>query len=162
MVRIISRKEEYGLYSVLVNLFIMLFSIHVPSIGAVTAMHDALALANLIYALPNKTSVAIEEAFSEYQAERIGPVTASYNASKALSMVIGRGPIGAIALFLRKYTPLFIWDTVIVNKKKAILDRPTAGFLRKVRTKGTVAPTVSPSSEKARKVFEQRTRAVSF
>ncbi|OAQ33088.1 FAD/NAD(P)-binding domain-containing protein [Linnemannia elongata AG-77] len=129
--------------------------------GAVTAMHDALALANLIYALPNKTSVAIEEAFSEYQAERIGPVTASYNASKALSMVIGRGPIGAIALFLRKYTPLFIWDTVIVNKKKAILDRPTAGFLRKVRTKGTVPPTVSPSGEKARKVFEQRTRAVS-
>ncbi|KAF9138980.1 hypothetical protein BGX30_008520 [Mortierella sp. GBA39] len=129
--------------------------------GAVTAMHDALALANLIYALPNKTSVAIEEAFSEYQAERIGPVTASYNASKALSMVIGRGPIGAIALFLRKYTPLFIWDTVIVNKKKATLDRPTAGFLRKARTKGTVPPTVSPSSEKARRVFEGRTRAVS-
>lgn len=135
--------------------------IHIHKIGAVTAMHDALALANLIYALPNKTPAAIEEAFSEYQAERIGPVTASYNASKALSMVIGRGLVGTIALFLRKYTPLFIWDTVIVNKKKSILDRPTAGFLRKAEIKGTVPPTVSPSSEKARKVFEWRTRAVS-
>ncbi|KAG0271530.1 hypothetical protein BGZ95_000648 [Linnemannia exigua] len=81
--------------------------------GAVTAMHDALALANLVYALPKNSAAAIEEAFSEYYIERIGPVTASFNASKPLSMVTGRGIIGKIALFLRKYTPLFIWDTVI-------------------------------------------------
>ncbi|KAF9095596.1 hypothetical protein BGX29_008959 [Mortierella sp. GBA35] len=38
--------------------------------GAVTAMHDAIALANLLYVLPSSTSSEITKMFEEYKSER--------------------------------------------------------------------------------------------
>ncbi|KAF9120048.1 hypothetical protein BGW39_011702 [Mortierella sp. 14UC] len=54
--------------------------------GAVTSMHDAIALANLIYALPSSPGTAeIEQAFTEYQAERIPHVLESFKSSQMLA-----------------------------------------------------------------------------
>ncbi|KAF9086681.1 hypothetical protein BGX23_008663 [Mortierella sp. AD031] len=42
-------------------------------VGATTAIHEAIALANLLYALPSNTTEEITKAFGEYQAERPPP-----------------------------------------------------------------------------------------
>ncbi|KAG0273300.1 hypothetical protein BGZ95_010882 [Linnemannia exigua] len=47
--------------------------------GAVTAIHDAIALANLLYALPSNTTSEINKIFQDYQQERYPAVMESYN-----------------------------------------------------------------------------------
>ncbi|KAF9099768.1 hypothetical protein BGX29_004969 [Mortierella sp. GBA35] len=122
--------------------------------GAVSAMHDAIALANLIYALPSTpTSSDIENMFSDYQAERIVPVNESYNNSKALAKVMERGFGGAVALFIRKHFPAWLMKVML---KRGVMTRPTVGYLKEIPLKGTLAPNVSPSTEKAREVFKKQ------
>ncbi|KAG0277221.1 hypothetical protein BGZ95_006293 [Linnemannia exigua] len=121
--------------------------------GAVSAMHDAIALGNLIYALPsNPTALDIETMFSEYQAERIVPVTESYNNSKALAKVMERGFGGAVALFVRKHFPAWLMKVML---KRGIMNRPQIGFIAAIPLKGTIAANVSPSMEKARAIYEK-------
>ncbi|KAF9151856.1 hypothetical protein BG015_006128 [Linnemannia schmuckeri] len=62
--------------------------------GAVTAMHDAIALANLFYAMPAKTSEDITKVFVEYQKERLPAVTESYNNSRQLAKTAGQSGTG--------------------------------------------------------------------
>lgn len=84
-----------------------------PFIGAVTAMHDAIALANLIYALPTKTSGDITKIFEEYQEERFPAVMESFENSKAMSKVTARGITGAILLFIMTHLPFWLWKLVV-------------------------------------------------
>ncbi|KAF9095424.1 hypothetical protein BGX29_009042 [Mortierella sp. GBA35] len=67
--------------------------------GAVTAIHDAVALANLIYAMPTTTSQEITKMFEEYQAERHPAAVESYENSQLFSKIMDRG-IGGSAMFI--------------------------------------------------------------
>lgn len=117
-------------------------------------MHDAIALANLVYALPPRPSASdIEEMFSEYQAERLAHVTESFNNSKALSKVMERGLVGTIALFIRTHFPSWLMKIMV---RRQILNRPQAGFIEAIPLKGSVPATVSPSTEKAKAAYKQR------
>jgi len=127
--------------------------------GAMTAMQDAIALANLIYALPENTTEAIEKSFEEYHAERIIPVTESYNTSKSFSKAMERGVVGVIALSVMKNLPLWLLNTLY---KRMILSRPQVGFLPEIELKGTVPPYKSNSTEKAKAVYMKRVTAVSL
>ncbi|KAG0373720.1 hypothetical protein BGX24_011329 [Mortierella sp. AD032] len=128
--------------------------------GAITAMHDSVALANLIYALPpNATTTEIEKSLEEYRNERIVPVTDSYNTSKSLSKIMERGIVGMISLFLFKNIPLWMLNMIY---KSQILSRPQCGFLEEVPLKGSIEALRSPSTEKARAVYKRRMAAVSI
>ncbi|KAF9102079.1 hypothetical protein BGX29_004968 [Mortierella sp. GBA35] len=124
--------------------------------GAVTSMHDAIAVANLVYALPNKTTKAIEKAFAEYQAERIPHVMESFKNSQNLAAFMDRGFAGSLAMFIMQKMPAWLWKLAL---KKMIVNRPQAGFLPKVAPKGTVPAHFSNSTEKARAVYEKRMKA---
>ncbi|KAG9064168.1 hypothetical protein KI688_003356 [Linnemannia hyalina] len=124
--------------------------------GAVTSMHDAIALANLIYALPANTNKAIEKSFAEYQKERIPHVMESFKNSQDLALFMDRGFAGALAMFVMQRMPQWLWALAL---KKMIVNRPTAGFLKPIAPKGTVPAARSPSTEKARAVYNQRLAA---
>ena len=72
-------------------------------------MHDAIALANLIYALPSNNSEEITKAFKEYHAERYPPAVEAYNSSLMLSKLLKGGFTGAIAWFLTNNMPNWLW-----------------------------------------------------
>ncbi|KAF9102597.1 hypothetical protein BGX29_004399 [Mortierella sp. GBA35] len=127
--------------------------------GAMTAMHDAIALANLIYALPSNTSKDIQEMFSEYKAERLPPVIEAHKSSVTLAKVMDKGWGGTIALWISGHLPQWLWT---VFWGKSFKDRPQIGYLRQVENKGTVVPNVSPSTEKARALYEKRQGVVSI
>ncbi|KAF8947876.1 hypothetical protein BGZ47_007544 [Haplosporangium gracile] len=91
--------------------------------GAVTAMHDAIALANLIYAMPTETLDDITQIFEEYKTERYPAVMESYKNSQLA---------------------------------KTVRHRPQVGFIKAIPYMGTVVPTMSPSEQKARAVFERQ------
>ncbi|KAG0300253.1 hypothetical protein BGZ97_003324, partial [Linnemannia gamsii] len=77
--------------------------------GAVTALHDAIALANLLYAMPTSTSADITNIFQEYQKERYPAVMESYNNSRFVAKVSDRGIIGRIILYLITHMPMWLW-----------------------------------------------------
>ncbi|KAF9275279.1 hypothetical protein BGZ88_002434 [Linnemannia elongata] len=121
--------------------------------GAVTAMHDAIALANLFYAMPAKTGEDITKIFEEYQKERLPAVTESFNNSRQLAKTAGRGIVGAIILYLTTLIPAWLWRIAMA---KTIRFRPQVGFLPAIVVKGSVAPVVSVSEQRARAVFEKQ------
>jgi 2-polyprenyl-6-methoxyphenol hydroxylase-like FAD-dependent oxidoreductase len=119
-------------------------------------MQDALALANLMYALPNNSSTEIEKTFKEYQEERYDPAVAAFKSSQMLSKVMDRGIEGKIAVLVSQNMPVFLWKKFV---RKLVLNRPQATFLPPAVDRGTAPPNMSPSSEKARLVFERRASA---
>ncbi|KAG0079461.1 hypothetical protein BGZ90_002552 [Linnemannia elongata] len=127
--------------------------------GAVTAMHDAIALANLIYAQPTKTSGDITNLFEEYQEERLPAVMESFENSKIMSKLSDRGITGAILVFIMTHMPFWLWKLAL---KKTVKFRPQVGFLPKIPLKGSVIPVISPSEQKARALFEKQRQAASI
>lgn len=116
-------------------------------------MHDAIVLANQIYALPTNTSKAIHKAFTEYQAERYPPAIEASRNSILLSMILSKGFMGKVALFVTQHIPDWIWRIFV---RKMVHTRPAFGPLERQEYKETVLPFVSPSEEKARRVYELR------
>ncbi|KAF9136069.1 hypothetical protein BGW39_008032 [Mortierella sp. 14UC] len=121
--------------------------------GAVTAMHDAIALANLFYAMPTKSAFEITKVFEEYQKERLPAVMESYNSSKQMAKMSDRGIAGTLAFYLFSNMPMWLWKQVLL---KTVQFRPQAGFCPPVELRGPVVPVPSPSELKARAVFEKK------
>ncbi|KAG0199465.1 hypothetical protein BGX33_011622 [Mortierella sp. NVP41] len=121
--------------------------------GAVTAIHDAIALANLLYAMPTTSSKDVAKVFEEYQTERYPAVMESYNNSQLMSKMYEKGFIGALILFIFSHMPFWLWRFVLAG---TVRYRPQVGFIAPIPLMGTVAPFVSPSAEKAKAVYEKR------
>ncbi|KAG0295212.1 hypothetical protein BGZ96_012314 [Linnemannia gamsii] len=121
--------------------------------GAVTAMHDAIALANLFYAMPAKTSEDITRIFEDYQRERLPAVIESFNNSRQLAKIAGRGVVGAIILYLTTLIPAWLWRIAMA---KTVRFRPQAGFIKAIDVKGTVVPEPSASEQLARAALEKQ------
>ncbi|KAF9124987.1 hypothetical protein BGW39_007753 [Mortierella sp. 14UC] len=119
--------------------------------GAVTAMHDAIALANLIYASPSKRQKDITTIFEEYHKERLPAVIESFNNSQLFSKMMDRGIMGYLFLYFMTHMPMWLWRLAL---SKTVRYRPQVGFLPAIPLQGTVAPFVSPSELKARAVYE--------
>ncbi|KAK3813768.1 MAG: hypothetical protein JOS17DRAFT_806691 [Linnemannia elongata] len=111
-------------------------------VGAITAMHDAIALANLIYALPANTSEEITKSFKEYHAERYPPAIEAYNNSVLMSKLLKSRSLARLLGFEEQYTQLAV--------------ETRAGFLKPVEEKGTVPPSLSHNTEKARALCNKR------
>ncbi|KAF9125077.1 hypothetical protein BGW39_007677 [Mortierella sp. 14UC] len=121
--------------------------------GAVTAIHDAIALANLFYAMPTRTSQDLTTIFDEYKQERYPAVLESFKDSEMVSKVAEKGIEGYILKFVITHIPLWLWK---IGLSKKVRLRPQIGFLKAVEDKGTVVRAVSTSEQKARAVFEKQ------
>jgi hypothetical protein len=119
----------------------------------VTAIHDAFAFANLLYALPSKTQGDITKIFQEYKEERLPAVMESFKKSQLLSRNIEKGLAGTLFLYMTTRMPMWMWKLALIRMVKF---RPQIGFLEPAMAKGTIAPIASPSERKARIVYEQR------
>lgn len=76
-------------------------------------MHDAIALANLLYALPSRTGEDVTRIFEEYQAERLPAVQVSFKNSQLMSKFMEKSFIGAIILFLITHMPMWLWRLAV-------------------------------------------------
>jgi 2-polyprenyl-6-methoxyphenol hydroxylase-like FAD-dependent oxidoreductase len=76
-------------------------------------MHDAIALANLLYALPSRTGEDVTKIFEEYKAERLPAVQISFKNSQLMSKFMEKGIIGAIMLYLMTHMPMWLWRLAV-------------------------------------------------
>ncbi|KAF9920385.1 hypothetical protein FBU30_009794 [Linnemannia zychae] len=95
--------------------------------GAGNAMHDAVVLANYIYALPQYPSVEeIDDAFKAYKAERIEWVEAAFKTSQMAQTLVAKGIKPMIIRFLVRYMP----DSMNQRASARVLAfRPQLSFL---------------------------------
>lgn len=76
-------------------------------------MHDAIVLANLLYALPSSTSADIVKIFEEYKKERHPIAMESYNDAHLASKMDGRGFFGALVVSIATSVPKWLWIRVV-------------------------------------------------
>ncbi|KAF8947924.1 hypothetical protein BGZ47_007320 [Haplosporangium gracile] len=113
--------------------------------GAVTAMHDAITLTNLLYAMPTRTPQDLTTFFEEYQAERHPAMTEASKSIQLMSKFMEKGIIGATILFILA---------------KTIRCRPQIWYLEPIALSGSIVRIVSPSEQKAQSVFEKQQKHV--
>ncbi|KAG0260759.1 hypothetical protein BGZ95_004362, partial [Linnemannia exigua] len=119
--------------------------------GVVTALHDAIALANLLYALPSSTNEEVTKVFEEYREERHPIVSQTFKSAQLIRKMTDRGIDGAMTLYLATNMPGWLWRMLLASTLKA---RPQVGFLPVIKNKGTVAPISSSSFLKAKAVYD--------
>ncbi|KAG0342668.1 hypothetical protein BG004_005619 [Podila humilis] len=121
--------------------------------GAISAIHDAVTLANWICSLETKTMTDFERIFAEYRAERRPFAVNAYNASKTLMKGGAKTVAGAVIRFVYRNIPGWLFKIIL---KKSVLVRPQVAFLPLVEDKGTVPRVAQPSLEKTLPIFQAR------
>ncbi|KAG0068341.1 hypothetical protein BGZ92_004906 [Podila epicladia] len=121
--------------------------------GALTAMHDAVALANWICALHPKKLTDIDLTFKEYYKERFPIAREAFEYSQMMSQLVGKDLHAIIVKNTLKRLPNWLWKRMMT---KAIKARPQVSFLPLVEDKGTVPPMRQPSLYKTLALLERR------
>ncbi|GJJ75048.1 hypothetical protein EMPS_07406 [Entomortierella parvispora] len=119
--------------------------------GAMSAIHDAICLANWLNVLPSLAVNDLEATFKKYRSERYPHVKVAYRASAALAKGLEKNTAGAIVRFLNAHMPKWLWVRYL---KSAVKYRPQASFLDAVEDTGTVRPRGQTSLVKTRILFE--------
>ncbi|GJJ75052.1 hypothetical protein EMPS_07410 [Entomortierella parvispora] len=119
--------------------------------GALSAIHDALCLANWINVLPSVAIADLEAAFKEYHNERYPLVMTSYQSSRTLAKAAEKNFTGAIVRYITSNLPNWLW-VLLLQKMNAY--RPQASFLDLAEDTGTVHPSGQPSLTKTRILME--------
>ncbi|KAF8940802.1 hypothetical protein EDD21DRAFT_402051 [Dissophora ornata] len=106
-------------------------------LGAVSAIHDAIVLANVLHDLPSGEPDDITEAFQAYREERYPIAKVNFETSRRMSQILGKNFINTILRFLVNHIPDFI---AIIILKRMYGYRPQANFLPLVPDRGSVKP----------------------
>ncbi|KAG0332849.1 hypothetical protein BG004_001072 [Podila humilis] len=122
-------------------------------LGAISAIHGAVALANWICSLETKTMADLERIFREYQAERMPVVQQAASTSKGIKKGGAQNLTGALIRFVSRTIPGWLWKNILI---KAAAARPQAAFLPLEKDTGTVPRLPQPSLEKTLHIFEAR------
>ncbi|KAF9290957.1 hypothetical protein BGZ68_005544 [Mortierella alpina] len=120
-------------------------------LGAVSAMQDAVTLANCLYELSEyPTTDEISKAFKHYQTERYPLAKSAYDTSHRLAMVVGQSWYNDVFRALMKWMPksLFTRSLSVMYSY-----RPQASFLPPVKDHGQIKPAPQASLARARANF---------
>ncbi|KAG0018550.1 hypothetical protein BGZ81_010186 [Podila clonocystis] len=121
--------------------------------GALSAIQDAVTLANWICALQTKEVPELEMAFKEYKAERFPVIKEAFATSQLFKSMGAKNFNAKIARLFFKYMPPWLMRQVII---KACRARPQVSFLPLIKDLGTVKPAKQPSLDKTLAIIEKR------
>ncbi|KAG0342757.1 hypothetical protein BG000_001617 [Podila horticola] len=123
--------------------------------GALTAMHDAVALANWINTLQRPSVSDLNIVFKEYRSERHPVAKEAFDTSKMFTKNIGKNFSAVFTRFLMKRVPAWLWRRLQIQMSAA---RSQVSFLPLVEDKGEVKPMYQPSLHKTLAILEKQGR----
>ncbi|KAF9390424.1 hypothetical protein CPB97_009252 [Podila verticillata] len=126
--------------------------------GAVSAMHDAVTLANCLYELPKNPSAAhIHKAFQLYKTERYPLAKAAYDSSHRLAAIVGQSWYNDVIRALMRHMPKSVFTRSLLVMYSY---RPQATFLPYVKDLGQIkpAPQASLARAQARKAAQGKAK----
>ncbi|KAG0091418.1 hypothetical protein BGZ93_003274 [Podila epicladia] len=121
--------------------------------GALTAMHDAVTLANWINTIEIAAVDNIEAIFKEYRKERHPIAKDAFETSQMFSRILGKSMVSLVARAVMKQLPDWLWRRLMVRMSHM---RHQASFLPLIESKGTVKPEYQPSLEKTLAILKQQ------
>ncbi|KAF9154280.1 hypothetical protein BG015_001393 [Linnemannia schmuckeri] len=125
--------------------------------GANCAIHDAVALANRIYALPeNRTRADIDQAFKAYRDERMPWVEAAFNTSTMMKSMVQKGLKATLIRFLSRNMPDWVTRRITIKMQYY---QPQAAFLPLIENQGTVKPAFQEGLHDTLPIVEARRKS---
>ncbi|KAG0331845.1 hypothetical protein BG000_010558 [Podila horticola] len=121
--------------------------------GALTAMHDAIALANWIAALESKDMIDLNLMFKEYHAERYPIAKDTFVRSQMFNKVLGKNLQAKFTRIVMKRIPPWLQRKIVIKMTET---RPQVSFLPLVEDKGTVKPIYQASLQKTLAILKRR------
>jgi len=119
--------------------------------GAMSAIHDAVCLANWINVLPTLAMQDLEATFKEYYDERYPQVMTSYRTSMMFAKGLKRNATGAIIRYINSHMPKWLWRLIL---KKGAANRPQVSFLDPAKDTIAVPPSDQPSLIKTKIILK--------
>ncbi|KAG0228603.1 hypothetical protein BGX31_006506 [Mortierella sp. GBA43] len=115
--------------------------------GAVSAIQDAVVLANCIYELPdNPTVEEIHKAFQYYKSERYPHAKAAYDTSHRMAALVGQNWYNDVFRAVLRYIPKSMFTRSL---QVMYTYRPQVTFLEHVQDMGQIRPASQPSMIRA-------------
>ncbi|KAG0335490.1 hypothetical protein BG000_007472 [Podila horticola] len=96
------------------------------ALGAVTAIHDAVTLANWLSTLRLATEEDIVKVFKEYRAERYPVAKSNFVASQGFVKNLGKNILASTIRGIVKRLPPWLWRKIVIRQVQA---RHQASFL---------------------------------
>ncbi|KAF9311537.1 hypothetical protein BG003_007303 [Podila horticola] len=121
--------------------------------GAITAMHDAVTLANWISTLRLPTVPELEEVFEEYRAERYPVAQKAFESSQVFTKALGKSALSVLVRATMKRIPIWLWKKVGAGVINA---RHQASFLPEVEDKARLKRLYQPSLHKTREILVEQ------
>ncbi|KAG0334034.1 hypothetical protein BG000_008694 [Podila horticola] len=121
--------------------------------GALSAMHDAVCLANWINTLQTKKLPDLRRVFKEYYTERYPIAKDTFERSQMLSKIPGKSFQSKCARAMMRNMPAWLMRRLLVQLARS---RPQVSFLPQVEDKGTIKPLYQRSLHKTLAILEQR------
>ncbi|KAG0039933.1 hypothetical protein BGZ82_006046 [Podila clonocystis] len=121
--------------------------------GALTAIHDAVALSNWISTLHKPELADIEAIFAEYRAERLPVAKEAVATTKLFKSAGGKSILASLSKSLFRHMPEWLMKLVII---KMVSARPQLSFLPSVKDTGSTKPKYQPSLKKTLAIHKAR------
>ncbi|KAG0320037.1 hypothetical protein BG000_003715 [Podila horticola] len=121
--------------------------------GALTAIHDCVALANWISTLHKPKLADIEAIFAEYQAERLPVAKEALATTKLFKSTGGKSILAALSRHMFRHMPAWLMKLVLI---KMVSARPQLSFLPQVKDTGSAKPKYQRSLEKTLAIHKAR------
>ncbi|KAG0013190.1 hypothetical protein BGZ82_002272 [Podila clonocystis] len=96
------------------------------ALGAVTAIHDAVTLANWLSTLRLADDEEVSKVFKEYRTERYPVAKANFETSQLFIRNMGKNMLSSFVRGMMKRIPRWLWRRIVM---KYITARPQASFL---------------------------------
>ncbi|KAG0325453.1 hypothetical protein BG004_003215, partial [Podila humilis] len=121
--------------------------------GALSAINDAVTLANWFSTLESPTTEQIEAVFKEYKAERHPAAKQAVALTQLWKSVSDKNMAGMLARSLFRRMPKWLMKRI---QSKMVAVRPQLSFLPSVVDTGTVKAQPQPSLLKTLAIFKER------
>ncbi|KAG0087316.1 hypothetical protein BGZ92_007432 [Podila epicladia] len=122
------------------------------ALGAVTAIHDAVTLANWLSTLRMATEEDFGNVFKEYRAERYPVAKANFVASQGFIKNLGKNVLASVIRGMIKMLPPWLWRKIVLRQVQA---RHQASFLPLEMDRSKVRPLHQPSLHKTLPILKK-------
>ncbi|KAF9367645.1 hypothetical protein CPB97_005480, partial [Podila verticillata] len=121
--------------------------------GAITAIHDAVTLANWFSTLRYAREKDIGQVFKEYRTERYPVAKAAFANSQMFTRNLGKSLLSVLVRGLMKRLPRWLWKKICIKLAGV---RHQASFLPLVEDNAPVKPTYQHSLHKTLPILQSR------
>ncbi|KAG0011321.1 hypothetical protein BGZ82_003050 [Podila clonocystis] len=121
--------------------------------GAITAIHDAVTLANWLSIMRYAGEKEVKNVFKEYRSERYPVAKEAFASSQMFTRNVGKNTLSVLVRAMMKRLPRWLWKRIVI---KVLAARHQASFLPLVEDNAPVKPIYQQSLHKTLAIHKEK------